>query len=80
MVAVYGGSAGNAAEISRRVSEINPFGRPRVNGSDYNNYTAEQALLTPALDPLLIITISAAIKNTPRRRRIPGSVMYIVRT
>lgn len=28
----------NAAEISRCVSEINPFGRPHVNGSDYNNY------------------------------------------
>lgn len=32
-------SPSNAAEISRCVSEINPFGRPHVNGSDYNNYT-----------------------------------------
>lgn len=39
---------GNAPEISRRASEINPFGRPRrVNGSDYNNYTLVHAAPGP---------------------------------
>lgn len=33
--------ADHAAEISRRISEINPLGPPsRVNGSDYDNCTA----------------------------------------
>lgn len=39
LVAESGIPYSNTAEISRCVSEINPFGCcPRVNGSDYNNY------------------------------------------